>query len=300
MTQTTGSLPELLWPGLLKIYGDTYESWPEIFSKIANMDTSDKAFDKIQGITGYTAAGVKDEGSSVLFDDMLQGFQQEVVQVAYGLGAKVTMEMMRFDQYNKMNKIPAGLARAYRHAQEIMVADQYNRGFSTATTADGVSIFNSAHLLVGGGTFSNIPTVATDLTMSALEDANTAVANFNDDRGLPILTRITKLLVHPNNELNAKKILNTDYSLGNNFNDVNVVSNARNPIELIVNPYLTDTDAWFTLTQESENGVQYIESIKPNLARDNVTNTRDLEMSHVGMFAVATVDPRFAYGSAGA
>lgn len=300
MTMTTGNTPELLWPGLLKVYGDTYAQWPEIYSKIANVQKGDKYFDKIQGITGFGAAAVKDEGSSVIFDDMKQGFQKEAVQVAYGLGAKVTMEMMRFDQYGKMNKIPAGLAKAFRHTQEIMVADQLNRGFTTATAADGLSIFNTAHLLVGGGTFRNRPVVETDLTMGALEACHIDVENFNDDRGLPMMTTVKKLVVSSEGRLNAEKILGTDYALGSNNNDINVVANSRRSVDLIVNPYLTDVDAWYALTSEWENGIHYIETIAPNLERDNVHNTRDLEMSHVGMFAVTFVDPRAAWGTQGA
>lgn len=300
MTMTSGSFPELLWPGLLKIYGDTYKSHPEIYSKISNAMTGDKYFDKIQGLAGFGAASVKDEAASVIFDNMTQGFQKEAVQVAYGIGAKITMEMMKFDQYGKMNKIPAMLAKSYRHTQEIMVADQFNRGFSTATTADGVAIFSTAHLLVNGGTFANKPSVDSDLTMSALENAYIAINGYNDDRGLPVLATAKKLVVSSAGELNAQKILGTEYSLGNNFNDINVVSNSRRSVELVVNPYLTDEDAWFVLTSEMENGVQFIETIKPDLQRDNVHNTRDLEMSLVGMFSVVSVDPRAFYGSQGA
>lgn len=300
MVMTTGNTPELLWPGLRKIYGDTYSSLPAIYTKIANVDTTQQMFDKIQGLAGFGAAAVKDEGSSVIFDDMKQGFQKEIVQVAYGLGAKVTMEMMKFDQYGKMNKIPAGLARAFRHTQEIMVADQFNRGFSTATTADGLSIFNTAHLLVGGGTFRNRPTVETDLTMGALEQCHTDVENYNDDRGLPVMATVKKLMVSSEGRLNAQKILGTEYALGSNHNDINVVANSRLSIELVVNHYLTDADAWFALTSEFENGIQYLESIPANLERDNVHNTRDLEMSHVGMFGVAAVDPRAFWGTQGA
>jgi hypothetical protein len=300
MVMTTGNTPELLWPGLKKIYGDTYANWDAVYSKIANVDSTDKYFDKIQGLAGFGAAAIKDEGSSVIFDDIKQGFQKEIVQVAYGLGAKVTMEMMRFDQYGKMNKIPAGLARAYRHTQEIIVADQFNRGFTTATTADNVAIFSTAHLLVGGGTFRNRPTVETDLTMGALEQCHTDVENYNDDRGLPVMTTVKKLMVSSEGRLNAEKILGTDYALGTNNNDINVVANSRRSIELIVNPYLTDADAWFALTSEWENGIQYLESVPPSLERDNVHNTRDLEMSHVGMFGVAAVDPRAFWGTQGA
>lgn len=299
MTITTGTAPELLWPGLLQLFGDTYAQWPEIYSKISEKRDTDKYFDKIQGLTGFGAAAVKNEGQSVVYDDLYQGFQKEAVQVMYALGAKITMEMMRFDQYDKMNKIPAGLARSFRHTQEIIVADQYNRAFTTATTGDGLSICNTAHKLVAGGTFRNRPTVATDITMTALEAAYTDISNFNDDRGLPMMAKPKKIVVSTSDALVTRKILGTAYAVGSNNNDVNVVSTDYQNVELVVNPYLTDTDAWFVLT-DVENGVLYIESIKPEPDKDMVFDSKDLKFTVHGGFSVVTADPRAVWGSPGA
>jgi hypothetical protein len=141
--------------------------------------------------------------------------------------------------------------------------------------------------------------VAADITMTALEGAYTDISNFNDDRGLPIMAKPRKVMVSTNDALTARKILGTAYAVGSNNNDVNVVSTDYEKVELVVNPYLTDTDAWFVLTDQ-EDGVMYIESMKPEPDKDMVFDSKDLKFTVHGMFGVATADPRFAWGSPGA
>jgi phage major head subunit gpT-like protein len=300
---STGTAPELLWPGIREIFGNTYNQWDAKYNQIAEVITSDKAFEKFQGITGFGLAAVKNQGASVAYDSIYQGFQKEAVAVTYGLGATVTMEMMEDDQYNVINRIPEALAKSVRHTQEQIVANQFNSGFATATspetTADGLSVFNTAHRLVAGGTFSNMPAVAADLTMTALEDAVVDISNYNDDRGLPMMANAKKLVVPTSLQNVARKILETEYAVGSADNDVNVVSKAMLPLQLIVNPYLTDTDAWFLIT-DVPNGILYVNRKAPELKRDNDFDTDNLKFKAITRFDVVTVDARGLYGSAGA
>ena len=49
MTTATANFPELLWPGIKKIYGDTYKQWDSKYDKYTDNVPSDKAFEKFQG-----------------------------------------------------------------------------------------------------------------------------------------------------------------------------------------------------------------------------------------------------------
>jgi hypothetical protein len=190
MTTATANFPELLWPGIKKIYGDTYKQWDSKYDKFSDNVSSDKAFEKFQGLTGFRAAPVKSQGAAMQFDDPLQGFQKEAVNVSFALGTTITREMYDDDQYGKIRQAPKGLAQSFRRTQEIVTADQLNSGFATSptpqTAQDNLSVFNTAHLLVGGGTFANQPATATDLTMTAVEQAYIDIMNYNDDRGYPM------------------------------------------------------------------------------------------------------------------
>jgi phage major head subunit gpT-like protein len=304
MTTSTANFPELLWPGLKKIFGDTYKSWDSKYDKISADVASDKAFEKFQGITGFQAAVEKGQGSTLSYDDMKQGFQKEAVNITFGLGATVTMEMWQDDQYGKIRKLPKALAESYRYTQEIVTADQFNSGFSTAvnpqTSADNLSVFNAAHLLVSGGTYRNTPAVAADLTMSSLEQAYIDISDYVNDRGYPIMARAKTLIVPTALQFVAQKLLETQYAVGSADNDVNVVSKANVPVNLVVNPYLTDPNAWFINTTQDEDGILYVNRMAPEPDRDNVFDTKSLKFSVAGRFTVVTADARGTYGSPGA
>ena len=275
MTINTAAFAELIWPGIVDIFGQTYQDHPPLYPSMFDVKTSDKAFEKVQGLTDYGTAAVKDQGAQLAFDDPIQGFQKEYVNVTYAKGATITLEMMQDEQYNVFNDIPRGLARAMRKTEETVGANIYNNGFSTETAADGLSAFNSAHLNVDGTTFSNVPTVAADLTQTSLEQAVVDISDYVDDRGLPILVQGKILIVPTALQHIAKKILGTNFAVGTADNDINTVAGT---MELVVNPYLTDTDAWFIKT-DADNGFTWMDRMKAEIDRENEFNTKNLQFS---------------------
>lgn len=303
MTMNTANLSELLWPGIKDMFGQTYNEYPPLYTQYMDVMETDMAFDKFQGLTELPLLGVKDQGAAISFQDIKQGFQREIMQVSYALGGVITREMMDFNQYRQMMDIPKALARSCRKTEETVAANLLNNGFSTAAnptrTADGLSLFNSAHLNVGSGTFRNTPATASDLTMTALEQAHTDISNFVDDWGNPILARAVSLVVSTSDQHTARKILETEYAVGSANNDKNVVSSAMIPLQLIVNPYLTDPDAWFIKT-DVPNGLVWLDSAQAEIERDNDFHTKNLEFSIYRRFGTGAVDARGYYGSAGA
>jgi hypothetical protein len=180
-----------------------------------------------------------------------------------------------------------------------------NNGFATAgagatTTADGVSLLNTAHLLVASGTtLSNTPTTASDFSQSALEQAYIDIGRFVDDQNLPIIVDAKKLIVPVESQHLARKILQTEYEVNSGNNTINPVSSSRMPLELIVTPYLTDTDSWFLKTSV-DDGLVFQEVDPAMLDRDNEFDTKNLKFSCVRLFGVGAVNYLGYYGSPGA
>lgn len=69
---TTGFAPELLYPGIKAIWGQAYQQHPKLYEKFMSIESSNKRFEKEQGMTGFSLAGVKDEGDSVSFARLTQ------------------------------------------------------------------------------------------------------------------------------------------------------------------------------------------------------------------------------------
>lgn len=299
MTIASSNFPELLWPGLYDIYGTVYNDWPELFPQYMGIKNSDKRFEKVQNVTGFGLASIKTEGGQVQYQDPQQGFQTEYVMETFAIGASVTMEMMMDEQYGYINQLPEMLARSMRQSQETDAANVLNRAFNSAFTgADGIELCSLAHLLVGGGTFANELATPADLDQTSLETALQDIkANFVDDQGLRILVRPTTLVVHPSFMFRAAKLLGTPQVTGSADNDINPLA-ALN-IRLVVNPYLTDSDAWFVIT-DVPHGLCWYWRMMPELSRDNEFDTKNLKMSVVGRWDTGWTDPRGVFGSPGA
>lgn len=305
MTINTGAFSEDLWPGIMGWFGDTYEDWEPLWEKIVDKHDSNKQFEKFQGITNYGLAGIKDQGAGIPYRDKFQGFPREIINATYGIGSTITYEMMRYDQYDKFKSIPQQLAKSVRKTEETVVFNQLNNGFSTATnptlTADGKSLFNSAHLLVAANnvTQRNTPATAADLSQSSLEQAYIDISNFVDDQNLPIVVTAQKLIVPTASQHLARKILQTEYEVGSGNNTINPVSSSRLPLELIISPWLTDTDAWFIKTNEAD-GIVFTDVDPVMLDRDNDFDTKNLKFSAMRLFGVGAVNYLGYYGSPGA
>lgn len=305
MVMNTGAFSEELWPGILGHFGDAYQDYEPIWNKIVDVHQSDKAFEKFQGITNYGLAGVKDQGAGVPYRDKYQGFPREIINVTYGIGSSITYEMMRYEQYDKFKAIPQQLAQSVRRTEETVVHGVLNNGFSTATnpanTADGKSLFNSAHVLVAttGTTLKNTPSTASDLSQTSIEQMYIDVSRFVDDQNLPIVVKPQRLIVPVESQHLARKILETKYEVDSGNNTINPIATARMPLDLVVSPWLTDTDAWFVKTDEAD-GIVFTEVDPVMLDRDNDFDTKNLKFSAMRIFGVAPVNYLGYYGSPGA
>ncbi len=302
MVIATGAFSEDLWPGIMGWFGDSYQDWEPIWEKLVDVHSSDKQFEKFQGITNYGLAGIKDQGASIPYRDKYQGFPREIINIFYGIGSTITYEMMRYDQYDKFKAIPQQLAQAVRRTEETVVANLLNNGFSSTGTlsADGKPLFSGTHLLVANSaTQKNQPSTAADIMQTSLEQAYIDISAFVDDQNLPIVVEAQKLIVPIQSQHLARKILETEYEVDSGNNTINPVSSARMPLELIVSPWLTDTDAWFIKTNESD-GLVFTDVDPVMLDRDNEFDTKNLKFSAMRGFGVGAVNYLGYYGSAGA
>lgn len=298
MTIASGNFAELLWPGIADIWANSYNDYEPLYTKIFMEKKSDKRFEKEQGVTGLPLASIKDEGNAIPYIDPFQGFQKEYVNVTYAIGSIVTREMYEDDQYNYINGIPSMLARSMRQTEETVAFNHLNRGFNAGFTgADGVSLFNASHPLVGGGTFSNQLAVAADLTQTSLEQILQDLMDAVDDQQLKIRLMPKALVVPTQLNFRARKLLESSYTTGSGDNDINPVPGLFK--DLVVSPYLTDSDAWFVIT-DSPNGLTHYWRRKAELGRDNEFDTENLKFKNTARWDNGWTDPRGAWGTPGA
>ena len=299
---TSSSFAKLLWPGLNSIYGKEYADYPVEWDKLFEKNTSDRAYEEDLGLSSFGLASVKSEGAPITYDSERQGFTSRYNHVVYALGFIITREIYEDDQYGKVGAQKAkALARSMRQTKEINGANIYNRAFSGSgyLGGDGKTLIASDHPNVAGGTFSNVIGTAADLSEAALEQAVIDIAGFRDDRGLLIAAKPEKLVIPYQLQFEAKRILGSDGRVGTDLNDPNVLKDMGIFSNVITNHYLTDSDAWFILTNVKD-GLKYFERRGDQFEMDNDFDTENAKFKATARYSFGWTDPRASYGSAGA
>jgi phage major head subunit gpT-like protein len=300
MPINTGSFGKALWPGINAWYGEAYTEFPTEYDKIFTKSTSRKAFEEDVGTSMFGLALQKTEGQSVSYDTAQQGFIDRYTHVVYGLGFIITKEMVDDDLYDVIGKKRANaLAFSMRQTKEIVAANILNRAFNTSYTyGDGKALIVSDHPNVAGGTWSNVLAVASDLSEAALEQACIDLSKYTNDRGLRIAIRPKSLIIPPDLMFDADKILKTEYEVGTDNNTVNSVRH-KFPGGAVMNHYLTDTDAWFILT-DCPDGMKYFERRADAFTQDDDFDTDNAKFKATSRYSFGATDKRAIYGTPGA
>jgi len=304
---TTSSFAKSLWPGVNTWFGQAYSEYPVEWDKLFEKNTSRRAFEEDVGTSGLGLAVVKDQAGSITYDSMRQGFTSRYNHVTYGLGFIVTREAFDDDQYDIVAKKKAqSLAFSMRQTKEIIAANVYNRAFNTSYLGgDGATLVASAGgggstsaPNVTGGTYTNGPSAGVDLSEAALEQACIDIAGFTNDRGLKIAVRPRKLIIPKELMFEASRILKTEGRVGTDLNDINAVKNMGLIPDTVVNHYLTDTDAWFILT-DVRDGLKYFERRGDEFTMDEDFDTENAKYKATARYSFGWTDRRGIYGSPG-
>lgn len=298
---STGSFAKALWPGINAWYGKEYGEYDVEWDRLFDKNTSTRAFEEDVGISSFGLAVVKPEGASISYDSERQGFITRYQHIVYALGFIITREMMEDDQYDIVGQRKAqGLAFSMRQTKEIVGANVYNRAFNASYTGgDGSAMCVSNHAAVAGGTWSNILAVAADISEAALEQASIDIQAFTNDRGLLIAARPQCLIITPSQEFEVKRILGSAARVATADNDLNALKTMGIIPEVVVNHYLTDSDAWFIRTNV-KNGLKYFERRADAFDMDNDWDTENAKFKATARYSFGWTDPRSIYASPGA
>jgi hypothetical protein len=297
---TTGNNPKLLWPGLAALFGTTYNDQPMIWSQIFEEKTSDKLYEEVQELAGFGLASVKTESGAITYTSSVQGPTARFTNVVYGLGFQETQESVEDNQYaGKATDKTAALARSMRHTKETVHANIFNRAFSASYTgADGKKLIATDHVTVTGSQ-SNTLTTDADLSEASLEDLAIVIMNMTDSTGLRIMAQPRKLIVAPNEAFNATRILKSTGQNDTSNNATNALKSMGVISDVIVWPFLTDTDAWF-VTTDVPKGLMSFQRRAAKLEKDSDFDTGNFKHKATERYVPGWADWRGVTGSAGA
>lgn len=302
MTMNRALFYKELQQGLNAVFGKNYKRHPEIWRRLFEVVTSQKAFEEEVMNIGLGLAAVKGEGAPVAYDSGADSYTARYDHVTYALAFAITEEAEEDGLYGSLGaRYSKALANSMQETKEVNGHGVFNNGFTGGVYAggDGVALLSSAHPLFGGGTLSNILATPADLSEAALEDALNQIGLWTDDRGLQINVNARKLVVPTALRFVAYRLLESPFRPGTGDNDKNAVAGMDMfPEGTVVSPYLTDTDAWFICTDATDSLKHFV---RKKIARgmEGDFETGNLRYKARERYSFGWSDWRGVFGSAG-
>ena len=294
-------LKELL-PGLNALFGLEYKKYGEEHKEIFETETSERSFEEETKLSGFSAAPVKNEGSAMAYDNAQEAWTARYVHETIAMGFSLTEEAIEDNLYDSLSsRYTKALARAMAYTKQVKAANILNQAFTGGPTyGDGKTLCATDHPLVSGGTNSNRPTVAADLNETSLEAAVIQIAGWTDERSLLIAAKPRKLIVPPSLQFVAERLLKTELRVSTADNDINALKSMGSiPEGYAVNHYLTDTNAWFLMT-DVPNGLKHFVRTPMQTGMDADFDTGNSRYKARERYSFGVSDPLGIFGSPGA
>jgi len=295
-------LKELL-PGLNALFGLEYARYGEEHKELYETESSERSFEEETKLSGFSAAPVKSEGAAIAYDNAQEAWTTRYSHETIALGFSITEEAIEDNLYDSLSaRYTKALARGMSYTKQVKAASVLNNGFTNSSQyygGDGVPLFSTVHPLVSGGTNANTPSTQVDLNETSLEAAVIQIAAWTDERSLLIAAKPKKLVVPPALQFVATRLLETKLRVGTNNNDISAINNNGTvPEGYTVNHFLTDTNAWFMLT-DVPNGLKHFIRTPLQNSMDGDFDTGNVRYKSRERYSFGWSDPLGVWGSSG-
>jgi len=303
MAISRGQLVKELEPGLNALFGLEYKQYENQHAEIYTTESSDRAFEEEVMLSGFASAQVKAEGSGVAFDNAQETFTARYTHETVALAFSITEEAIEDNLYDRLaSRYTKALARSMAQTKQVKAVNPLIQGLPTTNnynSGDGVSLFNTAHPTIAGTVANTLATQA-DLNETSLEQSLIDIAAMTDERGLKIAARGMKMIIPSELQFTAERLMKSDKRVGTADNDTNAIrSMGMVPQGYVVNNFLTDTDAFYIIT-DVPNGMKFFQRAAIKTAMEGDFDTGNVRYKARERYSFGVSDFRGIFGVEGA
>jgi len=303
MAISRAQLVKELEPGLNALFGLEYKRYENQHAEIYNIESSDRAFEEEVMLSGFGNAQVKGEGAGISYDDAQETFTARYTHETVALAFAITEEAIEDNLYDRLaSRYTKALARSMANSKQVKAAAPLINGLPSTDSfdsGDGVSLFNASHTTLGGS-FANTLATQADLNETSLEQSLIDIGEMTDERGLLIAAKGVKMIVPPENQFNAERLMKSQGRTGTADNDINAVNSmGMIPQGYRVNNYLTDADSWYIIT-DVPNGMKMFVRSPLSTAMEGDFDTGNVRYKARERYSFGVSDPRGIFGVEGA
>ena len=303
MAISRAQLVKELEPGLNALFGLEYKRYENQHAEIYNIESSDRAFEEEVMLSGFGNAQVKGEGQGIAFDDAQETFTARYTHETIALAFAITEEAIEDNLYDRLaSRYTKALARSMANSKQVKAVSPLINGLPSTDTfdsGDGVSLFNTSHTTLGGS-FANTLATQSDLNETSLEQSLIDIGEMTDERGLLIAAKGVKMIVPPENQYNAERLMKSQGRTGTADNDLNAIfSMGMVPQGYRVNNFLTDADSWYLIT-DVPNGMKMFQRTPLTTAMEGDFDTGNVRYKARERYGFGVSDYRGIFGVQGA
>ena len=300
MAISRSQLVKELEPGLNALFGLEYKRYENQHAEIYTAESSDRAFEEEVMLSGFGNAQVKGEGSGVSFDEAQETFSARYTHETVALAFAITEEAIEDNLYDRLaSRYTKALARSMSNAKQVKAVDPLINGFGTFKSGDGVALFSTSHPTVAG-TFKNTLSTQADLNETSLEQSMIDIGKMTDERGLRVAARGLKMIIPSELQFTAERLMKSQGRTGTADNDINaIVSMGMVPQGYRINNYLTDSDAFYILT-DVPNGMKMFTRAPLTTAMEGDFDTGNVRYKARERYSFGVSDFRGIFGVEGA
>ena len=303
MAISRSQLVKELEPGLNALFGLEYKQYENQHEQIYTKETSDRAFEEEVMLSGFASAQVKPEGSGVTYDSAQETYTARYTHETIALAFSITEEAIEDNLYDRLSsRYTKALARSMAQTKQVKAVNPLIQGLPTTDgfdSGDGVSLFNTAHPTIAGS-YQNTLTTQADLNETSLEQSLIDIAAMTDERGLKIAAKGMKMIIPSELQFTAERLMKSAQRVGTADNDINAIgSMGMIPQGYVVNNFLTDTDAFYIVT-DVPNGMKYFERSPISTKMEGDFDTGNMRYKARERYSFGVSDPRGIFGVEGA
>jgi len=303
MAISRGQLVKELEPGLNALFGLEYKQYENQHAEIYTTESSDRAFEEEVMLSGFAQAQTKSEGAGVAFDNAQETFTARYTHETVALAFSITEEAIEDNLYDRLaSRYTKALARSMAQTKQVKAVNPLIQGLPTTdnyNSGDGVSLFNTAHPTIAGTVANTLATQA-DLNETSLEQSLIDIAAMTDERGLKIAARGMKMIIPSELQFTAERLMKSDKRVGTADNDTNAIrSMGMVPQGYVVNNFLTDTDAFYIIT-DVPNGMKFFQRAAIKTAMEGDFDTGNVRYKARERYSFGVSDYRGIFGVEGA
>lgn len=274
----------LAWAtGASSVLWNEYDQIPDEHTAHYRVLQADRRFIQTLSMGGFPTFQLKPEGGRVNYTQPTQGFRKTYSFDTFASGYTTSKELMDDQEHDQVAEMARDFGRAAKETMQILAATVYNRAFDTTYLGpDAKPLIATDHPLITGGVQSNSMGAGVGLSYTAIQNALIMYRRMKDHSGRRVNIRPRDLVIPPELEFLAKKLLSGTEDPTTAERATNVINGMLKPV---VYNRLTSAASWFVRADPSQTQIRFYTRKPMEMMHEVETDTLG-GMKHVGGFRI--------------